>query len=128
MGIGQSLGRVMLFLGCAVALAACASGGGGSGGGISTITTAAPALPATAPAPALPATAPIGVTLDGSGSFPTAASFRVLYAVQSTSAAAPVSGQDGAAIFSTSGSTTSVQLVIPSANINTTLISDYNHA
>src|ERR1700759_841284 len=37
----------------------------------------------------------------------------------------PWLGHDGIVMFATNGATTSVQLVIPSLNINTTLIPDY---
>lgn len=66
-----------------------------------------------------------GVTLDGSnGQFPASGSFPVSYAARSAEGA-PLSGHDGMAVFTTNGSTTSVQIVIPSLNINTTLVPDY---
>ena len=131
MHIEQAIRRATFLL-AAYAVAACAGGGGG-GLPVSAPSTATPSptqnLVTTggdagsfAPVPA-PLSA--GVTLDGSnGMFPASGSFTVTYAARSAGGT-PVSGHDGMAIFTSNGSTTSVQLVIPSLNISTTLVPDY---
>ena len=128
MHIEQAIRRATLLL-AASAVAACAGGGGG-GLPIAAPSIATPSLTqnlvttsgdAGSFAP-VPAPLSAGVTLDGSsGMFPASGSFTVTYATRSARGT-PVSGHDGMAIFTTNGSATSVQLVIPSLNISTTLV------
>ena len=87
--------------------------------------------PSAPPVPS-PAGPPVPSPGDGNtfdGNFPVSGSFPVSYAAfASTPGGAPVSAHDGMAVFSTNGATTSVQLVIPSLNINATIIPDYGAA